>query len=105
MEDLCKSQDAFNEIHYEAIKYAREKDQEELSKPPLFMYTSIYGIIHLIFLFWGIMLAIRSQPPANRVVHITLAIVFSPIYVLSYFIGMLGNNGRVDNNQPGSKVT
>ena len=57
---------------------------------------AVYAVVHLILLFWGVMLALNSQPPENRVVHIILAILFSPLYVLSYYVNSLvnGKTGR-----------
>jgi len=52
---------------------------------------TIYIVIHFILLFWGVMLALNSQPPENRVVHIVLAMVFSPLYVLSYYINKIAS--------------
>ncbi len=55
-----------------------------------------YAVIHLILLFWGVMLALNSQPPENRVIHIILAMLFAPLYVLSYYVNSLvsGPTGR-----------
>jgi len=47
--------------------------------------AGVYGLLHLIFLFWGIMLALK-QPVDQQIVHITLAMVFSPAYVLAYYL-------------------
>jgi hypothetical protein len=50
---------------------------------------AVYAVVHLILLFWGVMLALNSQPPENRVFHIILAMLFSPLYVLSYYVNAL----------------
>ncbi len=52
---------------------------------------AIYMVVHFILLFWGVMLALNSQPPENRVVHIVLAMLFSPLYVLSHYINQLAS--------------
>ena len=77
---ICNSQDAFDDAFYHALKHSLKKDDKKLAGP-LF----VYFIIHLIFLIWGVLLAFR-QPEENRVVHITLAIVFGPAYVLAYYL-------------------
>ena len=82
-ENVCSSQTTFDHAFYKALKHSRKKDNRRLSGP-----LSVYLVIHVIFLFWGIMLAVKSQPPKNRVVHITLAIVFAPAYVLAYYLNM-----------------
>ena len=83
MSNLCNNQDNFNDAFYKAIKYSNKKEAKKLSKP-----LAVYMLIHTIFLVWGIILAFSSQPPENRVVHITLAIVFAPAYVLAYYMNM-----------------
>lgn len=74
---LCDNQDNFNDAFYKALKYSNNKK--------MVSGVGIYMLIHLIFLFWGIMLALK-QPKDQQIVHITLAIVFSPAYVLAYYL-------------------
>ena len=78
---LCNDQDTFNDAFSKAIKDYDKKQTKKMSGP-LFIYL----LIHLIFVIWGVMLAFKSSPPDHRVIHITLAIVFAPAYVLSYYI-------------------
>lgn len=79
---LCDNQDNFNDAFYKALKHSRKKDNKKMA-----IGTIMYMIIHLIFLFWGIMLAL-NQPKEQQIVHLTLAIVFSPVYVLSYYLNV-----------------
>lgn len=81
MSNLCNDQDEYNHTFYKALNYSRKQDDKKMANA-----VGIYLIIHTIFLIWGVILAIKSQPPENRVIHITLAIVFSPVYVLAYYI-------------------
>jgi hypothetical protein len=84
MSNVCTDQKTFNNAFYEALKDSRKKDDKKIDGVIL-----VYIVIHTIFLIWGIILAFKSQPPQNRVVHITLAIVFSPMYVLAYYLNLL----------------
>jgi succinate-acetate transporter protein len=77
---LCDNQDNFNDAFYKALKDSRKKDNKKMASG-----VGIYMLIHLIFLFWGIMLALK-QPKDQQIVHLTLAIVFSPVYVLAYYL-------------------
>ena len=77
---LCDNQDKFNDAFYTAVKESRKKDNKTMMKG-----AGVYGLLHLIFLFWGIMLALK-QPVDQQIVHITLAMVFSPAYVLAYYL-------------------
>ena len=81
--NICDSQGAFNNAFYRALKYTRKKDDKKITG-----VLAVYLFIHTIFLIWGIVLAFKSQPPQNRVVHVTLAIVFAPAYVLAYYLNM-----------------
>ena len=77
------NQQDFNQIFYKALEYSRDRDVDKMKKNNGLL---IYIAIHVLFLVWGVMLAFKSQPPHNRVVHITLAIVFGPAYVLAYYL-------------------
>ena len=81
--DVCKDEFVLNKAFYNALQYVKAKDAKKLAGP-----LAVYMVIHMIFLIWGILLAFASQPKANRVIHITLAIVFGPAYVLAYYLNM-----------------
>jgi hypothetical protein len=75
------NQNTFNNAFSNALKNYEKKKEKKMSGPLVF-----YTLVHLIFLVWGVMLAFRSVPRQNRVMHLTLAIVFGPAYVLGYYI-------------------
>ena len=77
---LCDNQDNFNDAFYKALKDSRKRDNKKMASG-----VGIYMLFHLIFLFWGIMLALK-QPKDQQIVHLTLAMVFSPAYVLAYYL-------------------
>ena len=77
----CEDQRSFNSAVYNALKYITKEQALENSKGLFF-----YFIIHFVFLVWGIMLAIKSQPKENRVLHILLAFIFAPFYVMAYYL-------------------
>lgn len=77
---LCDNQDNFNDAFYKALKHSRKKDNKKMASG-----VGIYMLIHLIFLFWAIILALK-QPKDQQIVHLTLAVVFSPVYVLAYYL-------------------
>ena len=81
---ICQNQDNFNKAIYDALKYNRETESKKMVTP-----LTIYMFIHLFFLVWGLILAFSSQPPVNRVSHITLAIISGPIYVLSHYLKLI----------------
>lgn len=77
---LCDNQDDFNDAFYKALKHSRKKDNKKMASG-----IGVYMLIHLIFLFWAIILALK-QPKDQQIVHLTLAMVFSPVYVLAYYL-------------------
>lgn len=77
---LCDNQDDFNDAFYKALKYSRKNDDKRMAS-----CVGVYMLIHLLFLFWAIILALK-QPKDQQIVHITLAMVFSPVYVLAYYL-------------------
>jgi hypothetical protein len=81
---VCDDQQKFNDAFYKAVKNARKKDDKRMTGP-----LSVYITIHTIFLIWGVVLAFKSQPPENRILHITAAILVGPAYVLAYYLNML----------------
>lgn len=50
--------------------------------------TICASVLYLLFLIWGVLLAMRA-PHHSRAIHIVLAIVFAPVYVIAYY--MTGN--------------
>ena len=76
---VCNNQLDFNKAFREAsVNYEEKKLSEKVLS---------YSIIHIVFLIWGILLAFRSTPD-HRLIHITLAVVFGPAYVIAYYINM-----------------
>lgn len=82
--DICTNQQSFDKAVYKALKHANKKEERKLARK-MAVPLLIYMIIHLMFLVWAVMIAMK-QPEENRVVHLTLAIVFSPVYVLANYL-------------------
>ena len=78
---LCNDQHTFNHAFAKAIRAYDKNESKKMS-----LSLSIYIVIHLICMIWAVMLAVKSSPPDHKVINITLALVFSPAYVLAYYI-------------------
>ena len=87
MTSICDNQDDFNEAVYEALQYTN--DQLKVSTH----WGWIGSVIILIFFIWALTLAIKMPAGARRVEHIMFAMLFSPMYVLAYYIAPLGSEG------------
>ena len=89
MNGVCQNQDEFNNAFYNAVKYARDKDEKKVSKSGTYIaLTVVYVVLYLSFLIWAIVLAMK-QDPSVRTVHLVLAIVFAPAYVIAYYLNMM----------------
>ena len=84
MSTPCTNQADFNKALHIGIKYTNKKNK---NRQWMWMYTALWTI----FFVWGILLAIKIPAGQMRSLHIVLAIVFSPAYVLAYYLGMLKN--------------
>ena len=78
---LCNDQHTFNNAIAHAIKDYDKKITKKMSGP-----LTMYSIVHIIFVIWGVMLAFKTDTSEHRVINITLAIVFGPAYVLAYYL-------------------
>jgi hypothetical protein len=45
----------------------------------------------LVFYLWALLLAMRVTDPQHRVLHIIFALLTGPLYVLSFYLGMMDN--------------
>jgi hypothetical protein len=85
---VCNNQADFNQALRQALQYNADENIREI--PTSSMY--IYVIVYMIFFIWALMLAVKVNSP-DRALHIALAIVFSPVYVLAYYLGGLYGAG------------
>ena len=84
---VCENQDDFNRAFRKAIKY---NNKENMKKARPWIY--VYLVLWLIFMVWGILLAMKIAPGPERVEHLLFALVFGPAYVLAYYLGALPND-------------
>lgn len=81
--NVCDNQDKFNDAFRSALQNDHEKRTEENKS-----WMTLYGILWLISLIWAVFLALKADEE-HRVLHLVHAIVFSPLYVLAYYIGAI----------------
>lgn len=82
---VCNNQDDFNQALKQGLKYVAKEEMKK-SKP----WVYIWIVILTIFFIWAIMIAMQ-MPQDQRVLHLVLAMVASPIYVLAYYLGGMDN--------------
>lgn len=82
--DVCATQDDFNVAFDKALK---QNNKDAMKKMAPWVY--VYMVLWLIFFVWALVLAMQVASGPTRVVHLVFAMVFSPIYVLAYYLGAL----------------
>jgi hypothetical protein len=82
--NLCSTGKSFNVAVKKAVDEI-DKKIEKNTKP----WVYVYAVIWMIFFVWALILAMSLPKGPGRVVHLTLAMVFSPLYVLAYYFGAL----------------
>lgn len=83
---VCANQNVFNKALYRAIKH-NIREEERKARPWMMVYATIW----MIFFIWAVVLAMQVNQGHERVEHLVFAMLFSPIYVLAYYIGAFGN--------------
>ena len=81
---VCDNQADFNKAFHKALEHNNRENYKK-SKP--WMYVSV--LLWVIFFVWALMLAMKVTPGPERQVHLVFAMIFSPVYVLSYYLGMM----------------
>lgn len=78
--NVCQDQMTFNNAVSTALEtYA---DERKVSSATM----TIYFILMLIFFIWALVLAFGMKRGNERLLHIILAMILSPIYVISYYL-------------------
>lgn len=78
---VCQNQDTFNQSLRQAIKYNEKQDR------PKKLVQLILLAIYMIFIVWALLLASKVSDVEGRKLHFVLAMVFSPIYIIAYYLG------------------
>jgi 4-hydroxybenzoate polyprenyltransferase len=77
---VCQNQDSFNKAMRNAIKYERKKEMSSRVSLIIAMTISVLLII------WAMCLVFSLNIQNSKIIHYVLAILFSPIYIISYYI-------------------
>ena len=90
---VCSDQDTFNNAVYTALK---DLDKEEMDKHK--SWRNVHVIIWMVFFLWAVFLAMKVNNGPEKIEHLLFAMVFSPIYVLAYYLGMFSSE-RISLNK------
>jgi hypothetical protein len=83
---VCANQDAFNQAFQQAVKYNDKKDR------PKMWIRLVYLGLYIVFIVWALLLASKVQNVDERKEHFLFALLFGPVYVLAYYLGMQNMN-------------
>lgn len=88
---VCDNQDDFNIAFQKANRYNIQQQMKK-DKP----YSYVYFVLLCIFILWAILIVMKSPSSSvsNRIVQLVFAIVFSPFYVVSYYLSMLSDKNN-----------
>jgi len=84
MTSVCQNQDTFNQSFRQAVKYVREQDKPKNS------LLIVAAIILAIIIIWSLLLANKVGSGQGRTEHFLLALLFSPAYIISYYLNNYG---------------
>ena len=87
--NVCKDQDTFNHAYAKAIDKYNDIEYGKLTNNQKIVFT-ILLVLQCIFIIWGIILAIKYIPPMQRPIHIVFAITTGPVYVLAFYLSLMG---------------
>lgn len=83
MDGICDTQQDFNLAFNQALNQYRVKEMQQLRKNPVYI---IVMILYLVFMIWGVFLALRVKEKEHRILHVTLALIAGPLYVFGYYL-------------------
>jgi hypothetical protein len=85
---VCNDQQTFNKAVRNAIQHIDDDDDNKQQNQTA---KVIVSVIMLVFYLWALLLAMRVSDPQHRVLHIICALLTGPLYVLSFYLGMMDN--------------
>lgn len=77
---VCETQDKFNNAFQGAVTYVEKKE-----RPSRFLQL-VSLIIMITVIIWALLLADKMNVGNDKIIHVVLALVFSPFYIISYYI-------------------
>ena len=84
MSNVCSDQKTFNKAVKKALNHLDDEDKPKNQTSRIFMV-----LITLSLYLWAVLLALKVSDPEHRVLHVSLALVLGPVYVLAYYLGMM----------------
>ena len=93
MSEVCSDQDTFNQAYRKAVDNYEELEYKALSNNQKIVVGILLGL-QAIFVIWGVLLAIKYIPGPQRPLHVVFAITTGPVYVLAFYLSLLGGKTK-----------
>jgi hypothetical protein len=84
--NVCDTQDSFNQGFQNAVDYVSKQNM-----PALWIRLLLLAIM-LILIVLAVTFASRVTEPSAQKLHILLAIMFAPFYIISYYLSEVRMN-------------
>lgn len=84
--NVCDNQKIFNAAFSRAMNSYKTGEIKQLTTGKLGTIYTITTILYLVFIIWGVILAMRVQDKEKRILHITFALIAGPAYVFAYYL-------------------
>lgn len=77
---VCTNQAVFNSSFRDAVK-AYNKHEE-----PKKWVMVVMALLYLVLVIWSVMLALSVRSKNSQSLHIVLAVLFPPFYIVAYYL-------------------
>lgn len=81
--NICQDQTSFNNAL--SIGLDTYRDEQKMSSGTM----GIYLLLVLVLFVWALVLAFRLKRGNERLLHILVAMLASPIYIISYYLNCM----------------
>ena len=86
---VCSNQDNFNQAYRKAVDSYDDLEYKSLSSNQK-VVMGILISLQIIFIIWGVILAIKYIPGPQRPLHLVFAMTTGPVYVLAFYLSLMG---------------
>ena len=93
---VCSNQDNFNQAYRKAVDNYDDLEYKSLSSNQK-VVMGILISLQIIFIIWGVILAIKYIPGPQRPLHLVFAMTTGPVYVLAFYLSLMG--GKVKDKK------
>lgn len=84
---VCKDQTTFNSAVYHALRYSENHAYKKVST----VMKVVVALVVVVLIVWAVALAWRVSGANDRTIHLLLALVFSPAYIIAHYLNSLSS--------------